>query len=128
MEALKKVKPIWFGVAGVAAIGIGYGIYYLWFRDKSGITFSDRLNQISSGGKRNDTSYPIRQGRIGEYVKPLQRHLNKLIKPPLVSLKVDGNFGPKTHNAAIRYLGKAEFSKSDMEQLTAPLPSPFKTR
>ena len=113
---VKKGNPIWFGIAGLAVVGIGFGVYWMFFRESD----TKEVPPAMMGGPRpttkpcRDTAYPIRRGRCGEYVKPLQRHLNSFIKPPLKILKVDGDFGPKTEAAAKQYLGRTEFSQSSM--------------
>lgn len=122
----KQITPLWFGVAGLVLVGIGFGVYKLITNasnDNPGLprSFGSSSSPTSSrkSGLCQHTDYPIRLGSCGEYVKPLQRHINSLIKPPLVGLVVDGKFGPITQREAQKHLGKNEFSKSYMSTIMA---------
>ncbi|MCB9448696.1 MAG: peptidoglycan-binding protein [Flavobacteriales bacterium] len=115
MEKSKVKIPnavIWTG-AGIAVVA---GIWFFFLRDKD----KGALNSIKSvasslgGGFRCiSRDYPLTYGTCHPGVEKLQRYLNKMG----ASLDVDGKFGPKTRDAAIRYLKSEKFDQSFIDTL-----------
>lgn len=108
----KNIHPMVMVLAGLATVGLVYGAYVLIKRRKEG-TDLPFISGGSSSSLCQHTNFPVRYGSCGEYVKPLQCHLNS----QGANLDVDGKFGSKTKQAAQSILGKTEFDRAFMSSI-----------
>lgn len=95
------------GIVAVVAI-----ILYFVFRKKQEPATAEP--EKTPGDSPMITNFPIKFGSTGEYVKDLQRALNKLIKTPDAALAVDGIFGEKTL-AMLKKYGKGRTQLTEKE-------------
>jgi hypothetical protein len=116
------------GASLLAAAGIGYGVYYFFFRDKEDEAYSDE----GSGSRRKSTktftstSYPLSYGTDHPDVGVLQLYLKKTYHANLGNYGenkdgVDSKFGKVTKDAALKHLKKAVFTEKDIAGMKAAL-------
>lgn len=103
-----KVKPVVIVVGGVATVALLYFLYRFLTKEESGMVGEDPKKNNNSFCKHK--GFPLRYGSCGDEVKDLQRLLNRIIRPPLTLLKVDGKFGKKTEVASKKELGSKSVS------------------
>jgi hypothetical protein len=108
----KKIHPLLIGVAGLATVGVIYGVYHFFFRKKEDSFNTGGLGSIGGSSLCKHKNYPVRLGSCGDYVKPLQCYLNR----KGTGLIVDGKFGDKTRTAALKWLKKEEFDQVFMNE------------
>lgn len=122
-KAIKKINPLWLILSGVATIGVIYGVYYFFTKEKEEADFATAKNGSSSGFCKY-SGFPLRLYSCGNDVKDLQRYLNVKTLPPRVPLKVDGKLGNKTLAALERIEGISTVSQSKFNQFKSQL-NPF---
>lgn len=122
-KAIKKINPLWLILSGVATIGVIYGAYSFFTKEKKQADFST-TDKGNSNGFCKYFGFPLRLYSCGNDVKDLQRYLNIKTLPPRAPLKVDGKFGNKTLAALKRIAGISTVSQSQFNQFKSQL-NPF---
>lgn len=119
---------IGIGITTLALIGVGYW-YYKKRKEKETeliLPLDDMINTAIDKPKRvvrftcSSKEYPLAYGTCHRDVNILQSYLSKMYKEDLGRSGknkdgVDGMFGNKTNKAAKKHLGKASFSKQDID-------------
>lgn len=134
-------KTLWLILGGLTLVlgGVGYWYYRKRKKQQEGFQMgigntNSTLGVVSSGGSSSSStgitrpsrfrctssSYPLQYGTCHRDVKVLQAYLLKIYKAAIGASGrnkdgVDGMFGNKTSRAAKKHLGKASFSKEDIE-------------